>query len=217
MLSTRAPSKTSISLHSRECRTTVSLNRYSVLLTSMEIEVKAKVADMNALRTKLQSLGCVFSEAITQDDTGYVRNVGSLETFLANDVFLRIRVQGDGQVIFTAKRPSKFAGDGLAKTEHEVTVSCATELAHILGLSGFVPSHHLVKTRQTAHFGRYEICLDEIESLGSFIEIEVMGEEADADAIQKDMYAFLESLGLSAVDQVKKGYDILLLEKEYSL
>ena len=183
----------------------------------MEIEVKARVTDLQVLKSKLTEQGCVFTEPVVQDDTGYVRTTGSMERFLGNDVFLRIRVQSDGRVIFTAKQPSRFAGDGLAKTEYEVTVSSADELENILKLSGFQKAVHVRKTRQTAHHGGYEICLDEIEGLGSFIELEVMGDEADADSIQKGMFSFLESLGISGVDQVKKGYDILMLEKEYGI
>ncbi len=183
----------------------------------MEIEVKARVADSAALRTKLEGLGCVFSAPVVQDDTGFVRSVGSMEAFLGNDVFLRIRVQNDGRIIYTAKKPSRFAGDGLAKTEYEVQVNSAEELANILTLSGFVAAVRVRKSRQTAHYGNYEICLDDIEGLGSFIEVELMGEESEADAAQKGMWEFLETLGIGAEDQVRKGYDILALEREYGI
>jgi adenylate cyclase class 2 len=183
----------------------------------MEIEVKAKVADLSAIRARIVALGCTFTDPVVQDDTGYVRNVGSMDAFLGNDVFLRIRVQSDGRVMYTAKKPSRFAGDGLAKTEHEVTVSSAEELTRILELSGFVRAVHVRKSRQTAHYNQYEICLDEIEGLGSFIEVEVIGEEVDADSVQQDMRAFLQTLGIRAEDQVRKGYDILILEREYGI
>jgi predicted adenylyl cyclase CyaB len=74
----------------------------------------------------------------------------------------------------------------------------------------------VVKKRKKTHYKDYEICLDEIENLGTFIEIEKIGNEKDADKIQKDMLDFLDKLRVSKNDIVKKGYDILMLEKQYS-
>jgi adenylate cyclase, class 2 len=71
-----------------------------------------------------------------------------------------------------------------------------------------------VKKRQTTHCDGYEICLDEVEGLGAFIELEKIAEEKDAGHIQKQMLEFLISLGISPDDQVKKGYDILMLESQ---
>ncbi len=179
----------------------------------MEIEVKAKVLDMPNLKGKLEALGCVFTEPVTQDDAVFARKTGSLETFLSNDVFLRIRVQNNGRIILTAKRPINKSAETLVKDEHEVVVDSADEAKRILELAGFVEALRLKKTRQTAHYKEYEICLDEVEGLGTFIELEKMAEESAAAEIQRSMFLFLESLGVSPGDQVKKGYDILLLEK----
>jgi adenylate cyclase class 2 len=178
----------------------------------MEIEIKARVSDMPELRARLEGAGCTFAPPVVQDDTVYVRKTGSLHDFLSNDAFLRIRVQNDGRIIFTAKKNANKSGHGLVKTEHEVTVSSVEELRGILQLSGHIPAVHVRKSRLKAHHGRYEICLDEIDGLGSFIELEEIGEESTAPMIQKNMWDFLESLGVSREDEVTKGYDILMLE-----
>lgn len=69
-----------------------------------EVEIKIKVPDLNGLREKLESLGCQFGDSVEQEDVVYTRNIGSLETFLANSEFLRIRTQSNGKKIFTYKR-----------------------------------------------------------------------------------------------------------------
>lgn len=182
----------------------------------MEIEIKAKLRDAEAVAEKLRVLGCVFSEPKTQDDMVWVQNVGPLEVFLANPVFLRIRVQNGEKVILTAKKSkSNLAGEAgnLVKREHEVVVDSAEEARGILEMLGLQEAVRTIKTRRTAQYKDYEICLDDVEDLGSFIELEKMGEEADAPRIQKEMMKFLATLDVSEGDLVHKGYDILMLEK----
>lgn len=140
---------------------------------------------------------------------------GSLDDFLANKVFFRIRIQNGTKVILTAKSPKQKHGDGsLVKREHEVVVDSADEARSILSMLGLQEAVRVIKKRQMARYEGYEICLDEVEGLGSFIELEKMADEADAAQIQKEMFDFLMTLGVSAEDQVKKGYDILMYEKK---
>ena len=81
----------------------------------------------------------------------------------------------------------------------------------MLGLTEVV---RVVKKRRTTKYKEYEICVDEIENLGAFIEVERISGEEDAERIQQEMTDFLLSLGVSPEDKVSKGYDILMLEKQ---
>lgn len=184
----------------------------------MEIEVKARLKDKEAVMAKLTELGCAFSDTKRQDDMVWVEKTGALDDFLSNKVFLRIRIQNDGKVIMTAKKPKALAGDSsLVKREHEVVVDSVEEARGILDMLGFKEAVRVVKTRQKANHNGYEICLDDIEGLGSFIELEKLAEEHDAERIQKEMTEFLLSLGVAPEDKVMKGYDILMLEKQYGI
>lgn len=180
----------------------------------MEIEVKARLKDKDAIMKKLATLGCEFSPVKTQDDMVWVEKTGTLNEFLSNKVFLRIRIQNGEKVIMTAKKPKALSGDGaLVKREHEVVVHSAEEARGILDMLGLKEAVRVVKKRQTCGYKEFEICVDEIENLGSFIEMEKIAEQEDAEAIQKEMFDFLGTLGILPEDQVKKGYDILMLEK----
>lgn len=165
---------------------------------------------------KLVALGCEFSPVKTQDDMVWTENTGDMATFLANKVFMRIRVQDGKKVILTAKKAKVMTGDAsLVKREHEVVVDSAEEARGILEMLGLKEAVRTVKKRQTTHYKDFEICIDEVEGLGSFIEVErIAGEEADR--IQKEMLEFLTTLGVSEDDKVSKGYDILMLEKRAS-
>ena len=57
------------------------------------------------------------------------------------------------------------------------------------------------------------ICLDKVEGLGEFIEVEKITEQDDSIQTQKKLFDFLKSLGISEEDQVFKGYDTLIEEQ----
>lgn len=180
----------------------------------MEIEVKARLKDKAGVMKKLTEFGCAFSKPKTQDDTVWSKKVGTLKMFLSNEAFFRIRIQNGSKIILTAKKPKAKTGHAsLVKHEYEVVVDSAEEARGILRLMGLAEAVRVIKARRTANYKEYEICIDEIENLGDFIEIEKFGEEKSAKMIQKEMLEFLGKLGVSSDDVVKKGYDILMLEK----
>jgi adenylate cyclase, class 2 len=180
---------------------------------AIEIEVKARIKDRAALVEKLAAMSCILSEPVVQDDTVYVENVGSLNLFMVNKVFLRIRIIDDAKVILTAKQSKDKAARNLIKLEHEVSVDSAEEARAMLIMMGYREAVHVRKSRQVATYGNYEICIDEIDDLGSFIEVEAMGDESRALEIQDKLWQFLHSLDISPRDKITKGYDILMLEQ----
>ena len=181
----------------------------------MEIEVKARLENMALVKEKLNALGCMFSQPKTQDDMVWVERNGSLDEFFLNNVFLRIRIQDGKKIILTAKKSKEKTGDGsLVKREHEVVVDSADEARGILEMLGLKEAVRVIKTRQTTHYKDFEICIDDIDGLGVFIELEKIGSEEDAEKIQKEMIEFLAMLEIPASNRVLKGYDILMLEKQ---
>lgn len=183
-------------------------------MAKLEIETKARLVEREAVMQKLESLGCVLGEPKTQDDTVFAAKTATLEEFLSNDVFLRIRIQDGQKVVLTAKKPVRKSAEVLVKHEHETVVESAEQTRAILELMGLVPVVRTVKVRRTGHVGTYEVCIDDIEGLGSFIELEVMGDAENAERVQAEMGEFLASLGINASERVTKGYDILMLEQQ---
>lgn len=181
----------------------------------MEIEVKARLRNKEEVIEKLKELGCVFSAPKIQDDMVWVEKTGTLEEFLSNKVFLRIRVQNGTKIILTAKKSKTATGDGsLVKREHEVVIDNLEEMRGILEMLGLKEAVRVVKTRLKTSLNGFEICLDDIQDLGSFIELERMGTAEEAEQIQKEMYAFFAEIDVTPDDYIRKGYDILKLEKQ---
>ncbi|MDB5194992.1 MAG: putative Adenylyl cyclase CyaB [Parcubacteria group bacterium] len=184
-----------------------------------EIEIKAHLRERAVIIEKLKELGCAMGEPVAQEDIVYVKRAGSMDEFLGNDLFLRIRAT-KGETIFTLKyHPDRTQnGNSLSMPlEHELTVSSRPELEAMLALLGFTPALRIYKERQTSHYQKWEICLDDVEELGSFIEVEQLAEhEEDVGPVSDSLIAFLESLGVAAADIGAKRYDVQLLEKRFS-
>jgi len=180
----------------------------------MEIEVKARLTDEKSILSELKKLGCSFSEPVTQIDTVYAQKTGTVDDFLSSGAYFRIRVQNGSKVMLTAKKPKAKTGhESLVKREHEVVVDSAEEALGILELMGLKEAVRLEKSRRTASYKDYEICIDEIRGLGAFIELEKIGKESEAVKTQEEMLRFLRDIGVSEEAIVKKGYDILMLEQ----
>lgn len=174
-----------------------------------EIEVKARVENIEDIKKSLEGRGCIFSQAVEQYDRVFI------ETSLTyNDVGIgvpvaRIRSQG-GRHIFTLKKP---IGNMLDKQEHETEVADPEELKACLEMMGYKQALQIRKKRLKTKYNGDEICLDEVEELGSFIEMERLTENEDPQEVQEELYGFLEQIGVKREQRVEKGYDILLAEK----
>jgi adenylate cyclase class 2 len=174
-----------------------------------EIEIKAKLVDRAGVMEKLKGLGCAFSEPIRQEDTVYAKFTDTLEHFLSDDVFLRIRVKNGKKIIFTLKKRLKNHLDAL---EHETEISSKEEIEQAILLMGYNRASRVNKERVTTEYNGCEICIDEVEGLGSFIEMEKLAEDGDGDKIQEELFQFFETLGIKREDRVREGYDILMIK-----
>lgn len=174
-----------------------------------EIEVKAKLKDKEKVLEKLKSMGCILSLPIKQIDTVYTKIIGNIDEYMKNDHFLRIREKSDGTFIFTVKKPTSW--NVLTKSEHETEIKNKNELEQAIFLMGYKIANKVIKNRITTHFNEFEICIDEVEKMGTFIEVEKISGD-DINKIRKEVNDFLILLNVSLDDEVKKGYDVIAVE-----
>lgn len=176
-----------------------------------EIEVKAYLKNKKQIIEKLQSLGCTFDTPVFQNSMEFssIENP-TLEEYLKPNFFLRIRTT-NGKHVFSIKKPI-IDEHPLSKIEHETEIINRKELESLLAVMGYFPSLQIKKERLIGHIDGYEICLDEVENLGSFIEIEKMSDE-NPTIVRKEIQDFLFSLGVLPEDEVHEGYDILMFKK----
>lgn len=157
----------------------------------------------------LTALGCVLSSPITQEDSVFTPR-GSSHPVPSGTNVLRIRKQND-KYILTLKQPQINELDCIEK---EVEIKNPEIYIDMFKLLGFEAFSHVKKTRQTCTYNGYDICLDEVEDLGTFIEVEKITDGNNSEKVQEELFTFLESLGIKKEDQVIHGYDILIKKLE---
>ncbi len=123
---------------------------------------------------------------------------------------LRIRKEQD-RILFTLKQSQE---NHLDKIEKEFTISNEQQAAEAISLLGFVESVSVEKIRRKCQYNDYEICIDEVRSLGMFVEIEKISSE-EGTSVLTELFAFLEGMGVKKDDQVFLGYDVLLYQKQH--
>lgn len=178
-----------------------------------EVEVKARVKDMAALRLALASDGCIFSEPIKQRDTVYTPNGVTIHPVPTGTNVLRLREQ-NGKYKVTLKQPRANELDCL---EVEFSVENPEQVLEMFRLLGFHEFSVSQKVRVKGRWNGLEVCLDTVDELGDFIELEKLSAEGDPVEMQKELFAMLQRFGITEADQVHHGYDILLAKKRAGL
>lgn len=176
-----------------------------------EIEIKIRVNNIHALERKLSELGCILSAPIRQYDTVYSHkgDMSIWEGMKEGYVVVRIR-RDDVGAIFTLKQQKTNELDNI---ECETRIENGDAMHQALLLLGFIPEVEVKKVRRKGKFDEYEICLDQVEGLGDFVEIERMVDDgANAGQIGEELYKEAEILGLSRGDEEKRGYDTQLYQ-----
>lgn len=175
-----------------------------------EIEIKLRVDNLEELEKKLTDSGLVISKEITQHDVVYSKDTSIFSRMLKEgEIVMRIRRE-NGVAKITLKQQKT---NELDNTEHETEVGDGDTMHQILLTLGWKPEIEVKKVRKKGKMGDYEICLDKVEELGEFIEIEKMVDDnADAQQVIKELFEVAKSLGLSEKDEEKRGYDTQLYQ-----
>jgi adenylate cyclase class 2 len=179
-----------------------------------EIEIKLKVASLDTIASTLESLGATISKPITQKDINFIYkdDVKWFEPLKSKWVYPRLRIQEGKPLILTVKKPLKNESDC---REHELHIDDADELREIMDMFEYTEGITVIKTRRTCTFQDYTITLDEVENLGSFIEIERVVTDGDPEKIQDEMLEFAKkTFDIKSEALILKGYDILTYEKQ---
>jgi len=177
-----------------------------------EIEVKMRVANHDALESILAKMGCKLSAPITQHDVIYSPKKDTYWTdYSSGDIAIRIRNQ-DGIAIFTLKQQKTGEHDNL---EYETVVADREAMHGALEKLGWFPEVEVKKIRHKGKLGEFEICLDVVEELGAFVELEKLCDDnADPHNIEDILLTKLEELGIPRDAQETRGYDTQMWQRK---
>jgi adenylate cyclase class 2 len=174
--------------------------------TTHEIEVKYHIRDHNALAAALTACGVHLGPPVEQDDQAYAPDSWRYGDSKLGVPFARLRTQA-GRHIFTLKRP---VANELSCIEHETEVADREAMHHVVLAMGFRPTVRIVKRRRTARIGETCLCLDDVDGLGSFLELErIVGADTSSAAVQAELAGFVAGLGIEAT-RTEKTYDSLV-------
>lgn len=161
-----------------------------------EVEVKLPIEATADWVRRLDAVTPMAS-ALTERDTYFAH---PQRDFATTDEALRLRDR-DGELELTYKGPRE---DAAAKVRKELNVAVDGPIAPLLEALGFVPVAQVVKHRRTWHMDGCVVTLDEVERVGTYLEIEATGD--DADAAQRQVEAVVVRLGLDAVAPEPRSY-----------
>lgn len=171
-----------------------------------EIEVKYRVADVEALVVALKSRGVELGDVVVQDDQAYAPAGWSYGDAKAGVSFVRLRTV-NGRHTFTLKRPRENA---LSVDEFESVVADRDQMHSAILAMGYAATTRIVKTRRTGRLGDIEVCMDEVDGLGAFVELERMvADEVAGAQVQADLDAVVRSWGLDVIRSTET-YDSLI-------
>ena len=170
----------------------------------LEIEQKFARADFPLLERRLAGWGAVFGDA--HEEADHYFNAPDRD-FARTDEAFRLRRVGPSNYL-TYKGPKQRA-DVKVRTELEIPLQpgdqAAADMTRLLTHLGYRFVALVKKQRRTAPLERdgfsFTICLDEVDGLGRFAEVEVLApEDRRADA-EKALAALAAELGLSEVER----------------
>ncbi len=172
----------------------------------MEIEIKARAPI--GIRETLRNLGAAPSVKVIQRDVYFNHPQRDFEE---TDEALRIRYE-DGRTFMTYKGPKV---DKKTKTREEIEFSIddGRKAESMLEKLGFRRSVEVSKRRETYILEGIRICLDDVEKLGFFVEIETEG--YDTEENRKKLFEIGDRLGLK--NYIRKSYLEMILKNEKDL
>jgi len=163
------------------------------------VELKARVADLDGIRARLAAMPWLGEHVLIQTDTFFCVKRGRLK--------LREFDDGTGELIYYER-----ADQPGAKLSRYDRMPCADprimrrSLASALGVRGVVK-----KRRQVILIGNTRVHLDEVEGLGSFVELEVVLDPRESIAAAERTAAdLLQTLAIPDGDLVSGAYVDLL-------
>jgi adenylate cyclase, class 2 len=179
-----------------------------------EVEQKFPVSDAADVERRLAELGTAVGPPVAQADLYYAH---PSRDFAQTDEALRIRRIGEGNLI--TYKGAKI--DATTKTRREIELPLADgdesaarwgELLEALGFRAVTEVRKLRRTAEITWDGFHvEAALDEVKTLGSFVELEISVEEPDVEAARRALAALATRLNLGPGE--RRSYLELLLGK----
>lgn len=180
----------------------------------MEIELKLPLKNGKDVINFLNQNG-KFKYENYQDDSYY--NPAHRD-FLENkdnvSEWLRIRKDGDKALITYKDWQPHETRIKTHAIEYETGIDSYDQVEKIFDALNFRKLIHVKKIRKSWDYSNTEISIDEVEELGSFIEVEYKGSLKDVGEAREHLFKVLKQIGAETGELEIRGYPYQLLAKK---
>ena len=143
----------------------------------LEFELKVRTSSLDPVRQQLIGHNARFCGRIHEHDIYY--NAPHRD-FGVTDEAIRVRYTNDHALV--TYKGAKIKTSGLkAREELNIVVDSGTVFEQMLDRLGFTRTAEVNKWRENYRLFDAAITLDEVEGLGTFVEIEILAEDAHSD------------------------------------
>ncbi|MFA5331823.1 MAG: class IV adenylate cyclase [Methanoregula sp.] len=174
----------------------------------IEIELKVRVDSLDPLRSRLEQKGAEFQGKDHEHDIYY--NAPHRD-FGLTDEALRVRYTESGALL--TYKGAKIKKLGLkAREELNTGLESGEVFEQVLDRLGFKKTAEVNKWRENYRLGEAAFALDEVEHLGTFVEIEIMT-ESDGEGTTKRIEALAKEFEING-EPILASYLELLLSRQ---
>ncbi len=150
-----------------------------------------------ALRDALRGLGAVAQETEHHVDVFYAHPDRDVVT---SDEALRYRRVGERH--FLTHKGARLPGN--RKAREEVELSIGSDPTDLLEKLGWTPAASLEKVREPWRLGDATVCIDSLDGLGTFAEVEVLDDDLEAASMRVE--ELVAQLGLEGAERLTTSY-----------
>lgn len=172
-----------------------------------EIELKFKVDNLENIIKSLENSSCQISETIIQNDSIYVEDLNNVQS-VEGSVWLRIRKTNDQIELNYKKQHAKK----MESEEIEFGVDSYEKANEFLSALGYKKWVEVNKKRRYTKYKECNVCIDQVEHLGDFVELELLIESNDAVDYEEKLLSIAESLGIDSSNRINSHYDTMISE-----
>lgn len=177
-----------------------------------EVEIKLPIKDRESIETELGRQGFCAGDLVKETDTYFD---GEEQHIRKKGEALRIR-RTENQTAVSCSSVITFKGQkedsvSMTRKELETGIGDPDVCEEIFKALGLKPIRPVVKLRRYYHRGRMTACVDQVEALGDFLELEILVEDED-ERVQAlgEIEKMLEKLGYSLADTTTTSYLTML-------
>lgn len=182
-----------------------------------EVEIKLPIRNTEKVISDLLAMGFQPGSVVLETDCYFDNDHGEIRK---NGEALRIRriqnpENGESESVITFKG-KKLDRVSMTRQELETGISDAETGIQILAAIGYQPvSPKVVKKRKSYHREEMTACIDQVQGLGEFLELEIVIEEKISRSVAlSKIEGILKQLGYQITDTTRTSYLSMLQNRE---